>query len=608
MALTNDLIQQFVKATKDDSAKTSETVVYGTIVKSDNKTYVQLDGSTLYTPVSSTIVVKHGDRVMVTSKDHSLVVTGNLTDPSASSGEVDDVKENVNTRIDEFDIILADKVSTDVLNAKEANIIDLIAGKASIQELEAVNGKIENLEADNVTINDTLNAHAGKFDSIDTTFINISGELQANSAKIGTLEATEADFRTLESDYADFKNATIDELEATNASVKNLDAEFVTVSGELQAQSAKIDNLDTTYARIDVLDAVAANIHILESDYADFKNVTADNLEATNATIKNLNSSYANIDFSNIGEAAVEKLFSESGLIKDLIMSDGTVTGELVGVTIKGDLIEANTLKADKLVVKGKDGLYYKLNIDGGALTSEDVTEEELQNGLSGSIIIAKSITAEKVAVDDLVAFNATIGGFNISTNAIYSGVKSSVDNTTKGIYLDNDGQIAFGDDSNYIKYYKDIDGTYKLAISARSISLSSSNKTIEEIAAEAEAASKTVEDLEKRIEDGNFKGEDAVVLRIDSSRGTVFKNSSVSTVLSVTIYKGSNCITNIESLHAVFGPTAYLEWQWQRMGEETFGTIVSTDSRIGNGGFTFTLSPADVDTKVVFMCQLITD
>ena len=106
MALTNDLIQQFVKATKDNSGKTSETVAYGTIVKSNDKTYVQLDGSTLYTPVSSTIVVKHGDRVMVTSKNHSLVVTGNLTDPSASSGDVDDVKENVNTRIDEFDIVL----------------------------------------------------------------------------------------------------------------------------------------------------------------------------------------------------------------------------------------------------------------------------------------------------------------------------------------------------------------------------------------------------------------------------------------------------------------------------------------------------------------------
>jgi hypothetical protein len=58
---------------------------------------------------------------------------------------------------------------------------------------------------------------------------------------------------------------------------------------------------------------------------------------------------YANIDFSNIGEAAIEKLFSDSGIIGDLVMSDGKVTGTLVGVTIKGDLIEAGTVKADNL-------------------------------------------------------------------------------------------------------------------------------------------------------------------------------------------------------------------------------------------------------------------
>lgn len=103
-------------------------------------------------------------------------------------------------------------------------------------------------------------------------------------------------------------------------------------------------------------------------------------------------------------------------------------------------------------------------------------------------------------------------------------------------------------------------------------------------------------------------QGEDAAVLRIESSRGTVFKNSEVSTVLSVAIYRGSKRITNITDLKSEFGTNAYLEWLWQKMGETTFGTILSTDSRISDNGFTFTLSPEDVNTKVVFMCQLVTD
>ena len=124
----------------------------------------------------------------------------------------------------------------------------------------------------------------------------------------------------------------------------------------------------------------------------------------------------------------------------------------------------------------------------------------------------------------------------------------------------------------------------------------------------DASDAKQTVDELKEAADNGEFKGEDATTLRIDSSRGTVFKNSAVSTVLSAVIYKGSKRITDITALKEEYGDSAYLEWQWQRMGEETFGTILSTDSRIGNDGFTFTLSPDDVDTKVVFLCNLITD
>lgn len=102
--------------------------------------------------------------------------------------------------------------------------------------------------------------------------------------------------------------------------------------------------------------------------------------------------------------------------------------------------------------------------------------------------------------------------------------------------------------------------------------------------------------------------GEDAVTLRIDSSRGTVFKNSEVSTVLNVVIFKGGKTITDAASMRAEFGSNAYLEWQWQRMGEETFGTILATDSRITNEGFSLSLAPNDVDTKVVFKCQLVSE
>ena len=111
-----------------------------------------------------------------------------------------------------------------------------------------------------------------------------------------------------------------------------------------------------------------------------------------------------------------------------------------------------------------------------------------------------------------------------------------------------------------------------------------------------------------KQGEQGNpgVDGEDAVLLRIESSRGTVFKNDQISTVLSVVIYKGSHRITNSTEMKAVFGNGAYLQWRWLKLDDESYGIISASDPRFGNGGFTFTLSPNDVDTKVTFECKLM--
>ena len=136
--------------------------------------------------------------------------------------------------------------------------------------------------------------------------------------------------------------------------------------------------------------------------------------------------------------------------------------------------------------------------------------------------------------------------------------------------------------------------------------SLSAANSNIKNLQSADVTITKNVEVVKKDIE--ALQKEIPTVLRIESSRGTVFKNNQVSTVLSTVIYKGSKRITDISTLKTEYGDTAYLEWSEQRLNEESFGTILSTDSRISNDGFSLTLSPEDVDTKVTFMCQLITD
>ena len=346
---------------------------------------------------------------MVLVKNHTAVITGNISSPSART---DTVKE-ISDRVSEFYTIVADKADIDELEAQTARINELVAENAVIKgKVSASEADISELQADNVTINE---------------------KLTANEADIKKLQTDKIDAAVVEADYA-----TIKSLEATDAKINNLSSTFgdfeVLTTDQFAANKASIDDLETR------------------------------KLNASDAEIK-----YANIDFSNIGKAAIEYFYSTSGLIKNVIVGDQTITGELVGVTIKGDLIEGNTIVADKLVVKGTDGLYYKLNTDG--ITTE--AEQTDYNSLNGSVIRANSITAEKIAVSDLVAFDATIAGFKITDSSLYSGVKNSATNATRGIYLGKDGQIAFGDGNNYIKYYKDETGAYKLAISAESMTFS---------------------------------------------------------------------------------------------------------------------------------------
>ena len=431
MVLNDTLVSQFVKATKDDTANAKDPNLYGTIVEYNGGKYVQLDGSELLTPISSTTNVDPDDRVSVAIKNHTAIVTGNVTSPSATNRDVGEI----GTKITEFEVVIADKVDAD--------------------EITAVNGRIDNLVTENVDIKDTLTANSGYIRDLAADNVLIKDNLTANNADITDLRAENVEIRG--------------KLTARDADIDSLQADNVLIRDTLEAHKGNFEDLNAYNATITgTLEAVNAEIERLEAD----KISTGD-----------LDAKYANIDFSNIGQAAMEYFYAQSGLIENVTIGDATISGNLVGVTISGDLIEGNTIVADKLVIKGDDGVYYKLNTDGVSIEAEQTD----YNSINGSVIKAKSITATKIDVKDLVAFDATIGGFKISDNSIYSGVKESVDNNTRGIYLDNDGQVAFGDTHNFIKFYVDTDGTYKLAIAAESMTFSSTGLNIEEVVTNAQ-------------------------------------------------------------------------------------------------------------------------
>lgn len=445
-----------------------------------------------------------------------------------------------------------------------SEILTPVTSMADVHSLERVMVLVKDHTA---TIMGNISSPSARSDDV-----KVLTEVVADKANIGDLKAINADIKNLKADNVEISG----KLTVTEADIKDLEADNVTINEKLTANNASIKELE--------VDNVSIHEKLTAND-ATIEELQTGKLDAKLADIK-----YAQIDFANIGKAALEQFFAKSGLIENVVVGDQQITGTLVGVTILGDSIKGGTVIADKLVIKGEDGLYYKLNTDGNTVEKEQTD----YNSLDGGVIRAKSITATKIAVDDLVAFGATIGGWHIVDGGLYSGTKESMSNISRGTYLGSDGQINVGDSDNFIMFYVDNKGESHLAISADKFTLGKQN--IENV----------ISDIKQDVD--NVRDEITTLLRIESSRGIVFKNNAVSTVLSVVIYHGKDRITDIDRLHEVYGNSAYIQWKWQRLEEETYGIILSTDSRIENGGFSFVLTPDDVDTKVTFMCELITD
>ena len=99
--------------------------------------------------------------------------------------------------------------------------------------------------------------------------------------------------------------------------------------------------------------------------------------------------------------------------------------------------------------------------------------------------------------------------------------------------------------------------------------------------------------------------GEDAAVLVIDSSEGTVFRDNTGTTDLTVTIFYGSQVITNASQMHSIFGSGSYLEWEYKDNTNNWIILLVN-DPRISDNGFTLSVDAEDVYNKANFRCKLI--
>lgn len=406
MGLSTDLISQFAKLTKEEKTTKQETVVYGkAIVDNEGQTFVQIDGSDLWTPVDTSTAIKSTDkenseRVTVLVKDHSATIIGNTSSPSARDEDVSGIV---------YDI--SDKVSTKELEAERARISDLETEDALIRgRLTAGEAEIDELQADNVTI---------------------KNQLSVANADIKNLKTDKLDAST-----ADVTYAKITDLEATNAKFNNLGATYASIE-DLNAVSADIDELDSIYAKIVDLNATNANVDNLKSDVADI-----DTLMFGSAGGNTIQTSFANAVIAQLGDAQIKSAMIESVAASkitagDIVTNDVRVVSDDGRLVISDETIQISDDTRVRVQIGKDDSGDYSINVwdaNGNLMFSE--------GGITDSAI------KDAIIRNDMVSDTANIAAHKLDIDSLFEEINGS-SKTIKSarIYLDEQNQsldVAF--------------------------------------------------------------------------------------------------------------------------------------------------------------------
>lgn len=384
MSLSDSLIKDFIKATAPPKQTKSETTLYGTVTVNSTATYVKIDGSDILTPATTTSAVKSGDRVTVIIKNHTAVITGNVTNPSASGDDVKDISD----KIGEYDTILAEVVTTDELNAQVARIDELYADNVVIKgDLTASKADIDELKAKNVTIEGDLTAAKAEIENLKATTITTEF-LEANYAKIKDLEATNATIHNLTADFGEFKEITTTDISAINARIDKITASEITTE-YLDANYAKIDLANIKAGCITTAmigEGVIESANIADGSITDAKivgltanKITAGTLDATEIEVINLNCANLTVGTINgqqISSGAIDWDKLSSGVSNDIIQA-----GEDAQQALQDALNAMNKAEGAQTTANGKNKIYYQATKPTGGTYNVNDIWYDIQNG-----------------------------------------------------------------------------------------------------------------------------------------------------------------------------------------------------------------------------------
>ena len=183
MVLSEELVANFVKSTNDKKTTSSEATVYGTVKIEGDKKYVQIDGSSIKTPVNTTSDISDGDRVIVLIKNHEATIIGNVSSPSAKNSSVSDQYNSLQQQIDALSPENIIELTQTVNNNKN-NIARL---QESYDQANTALGEINGTVS---TITDNISSIEQSIGTAETNIFNLQTDVTNLRTNVTNLQAS----------------------------------------------------------------------------------------------------------------------------------------------------------------------------------------------------------------------------------------------------------------------------------------------------------------------------------------------------------------------------------------------------------------------------------
>ena len=509
----------------------------------------------------------------------------------------------------------------DTLLAQKANVTDLNATNADVAALQAADAEIQHLVAEKAAITD-LNATNANVSSLQASTANIES-LLAGNAGVGTLQAIHLTGDNIVIEDATIAQAVMDDLMAGNVTAKTIYTDFIKIAsrdGALSIEGSTIQIKDkNNTVRVQIGKDGNGNYSYYLWDTSGNLIWSPDGITANGVPdgliVDSMVAGNAAIDGSKLNIRSVVQEIEDDGTLtldaSRVVMDDTTleanyrtltqrvaddetttqtlqtefreVQGQIEQKVWQSDITEATTPLGTSITQLSDQYTSQQQTID-GLTTQIGNVQTSLESKADGSTV--QALTAQVNSVEE------TASGFSRTV----SEIRTEVNNTVREVvtyYGQNGSETvppADDDEGWSTEMPEKVHGAYMW------------QKTVTTYAT---GTTRTSSPVCISGADG-FDGEDAVVLRVDSTRGLVFKNNWYDTQLRVTVIKGGASITDITTLREAFGAGAYLQWYFRKQADQAWSTMSVSDEHLTEGGFCMNVTPDDVDEQILFQCDLI--